>query len=280
MSIKRKMKVFTAVLLAVFLTCSTGYSSLAGSTLAREKPGGESVNYTVQRGDCIWSLAQRYRVSPMLLAYVNNLDSESLLYEGDSIILPLGDTITYTVNEGDTLWSLAEKFGISIEEMVEHNDLEEAGLLLAGEQLAIPLSKAVIMAATKHVQVNIPKLENWPVTGVVSSVFGMRRGRLHRGTDIAADWGRPIKAVADGRVIFAGERGNYGRAVIIDHGNGFRSLYAHSSRLEVKTGERVREGQVIARIGSTGRSTGPHLHLELLYRGVPLNPEHYLPERI
>jgi len=100
---------------------------------------------------------------------------------------------------------------------------------------------------------------------------------MHEGTDIAADWGSPIRTVADGKVVFAGNRGDYGKAVIIDHGNGFRSLYGHASSLEVRAGDRVSQGDVIARIGSTGRSTGPHLHLELLYRGTPQNPERYLP---
>ncbi len=101
---------------------------------------------------------------------------------------------------------------------------------------------------------------------------------MHHGVDIAAEEGRPIKAVDNGTVVFAGERGTYGNTIIINHSRGIRTLYAHASTLEVSAGNRVKRGQVIGRVGSTGHSTGPHLHLELWYKGVPLDPQKYLPD--
>ncbi len=278
MTITKIHKVLAAVLLAVILTCSAGYGSVAGEENVKDKVREETINYTVKKGDCLWSLAKQYRVAVSLLAYANGLDPEGFLYEGDRISIPAGDTITYTVNPGDTLWGISRKFGLSMAELAEKNALGPAELLPAGQKLVLPAAAPVIEAITDNSKAKIPLLTNWPVKGVVSSPFGMRNGRMHEGTDIAAEWGSPIRAVADGKVVFSGNRGDYGKAVIIDHGNGFRSLYGHASSLEVSAGNRVRQGDVIARVGSTGRSTGPHLHLELLYRGTPYDPERYLPD--
>ena len=278
----KKHKAVMAVFLAAVLTCTAGYGSLAGEGNTQEKKGRdnkspEAVSYTVKKGDCLWDLAREYRVPVSLLAYANGLDPESFLYEGDRITIPEGDAVTYTVNSGDTLWGISRRFGVSMAELAERNGSVADEILPAGQKLVIPASGSVIDIIADSSRIKIPLLNAWPVKGVVSSHFGMRNGRMHEGTDLAADWGSPIRTVADGKVVFSGNRGDYGKAVIIDHGNGFRSLYGHASSLEVSAGDRVGQGDVIARIGSTGRSTGPHLHLELLYRGTPQNPERYLP---
>ena len=118
--------------------------------------------------------------------------------------------------------------------------------------------------------------------GWVSSGFGRRvdpftgRGKMHKGLDFAAMIGTPIYAPADGVVSYAGREGGYGKIVSIDHGYGIVTRYAHNSRLLVKTGERVKRWQKIAEVGSTGRSSGPHLHYEVRVNGVPVNPENYI----
>jgi len=117
---------------------------------------------------------------------------------------------------------------------------------------------------------------SWPLVGAITSNFGMRDGRPHEGIDIAAEEGTPIRAAASGRVVFAGPRGTYGLTVIIDHGNGFRTLYAHCSRIMVEAGDAVGPSTVIALAGNTGNSRGPHLHLEVLKNGVPLDPQMFL----
>jgi len=125
----------------------------------------------------------------------------------------------------------------------------------------------------------------WPAEGRVTSEYGMRRhpitGRvqLHAGIDVAAPVGTPVYATADGTVVFAGEHGGYGLTVIIDHGYGIQTLYAHNSRLLVKEGDEVVRGQPIAEVGSTGLSTGPHVHYEVHVNGEPVNPRAYLPGR-
>ncbi|MBC7288510.1 MAG: peptidoglycan DD-metalloendopeptidase family protein [Armatimonadetes bacterium] len=117
-----------------------------------------------------------------------------------------------------------------------------------------------------------------PVPGPVCSGFGMRYHpilhyyRMHTGVDISAGYGTPIRAAADGMVVFSGWRGGYGQCVIIDHGSGIATLYAHMSRISVGSGQVVRAGQIIGRVGSTGLSTGPHLHFEVRRYGTPIDP--------
>ena len=113
---------------------------------------------------------------------------------------------------------------------------------------------------------------NNPSRGSLTSGFGMRWGRRHEGIDIANSTGTPIMAADAGKVSFAGYKGSYGNLVIINHENGYQTYYAHCSKILVKSGTRVYKGQEIARVGSTGRSTGPHLHFEVRKNGSPINP--------
>lgn len=123
------------------------------------------------------------------------------------------------------------------------------------------------------------KPNRWPVRGSITSNFGYRKnpfgGRsreFHDGLDIAAPHGTPVRAAGDGKVIFAGYRYGYGLMVSISHGYGYISHYGHNSRITVRVGERVKKGEIIARIGSTGRSTGPHVHFMIDKNGRRINP--------
>lgn len=118
-----------------------------------------------------------------------------------------------------------------------------------------------------------------PVSGHITSRYGSResiRSHDHQGLDIATKTGTPIKAVADGTVKFSGEKSGYGNLIILDHGNGITTYYGHCSKLYVKQGEKVTAGDEIAAVGSTGNSTGPHLHFEIRKDGVYVNPQKYL----
>lgn len=126
----------------------------------------------------------------------------------------------------------------------------------------------------------IPTL--WPASGRKNDGFGYRtdpftgKKTFHEGLDISADSGTPVKASASGVVEFAGKKGGYGNCIIINHGNGLKTLYAHCSKLLVKEGQKVQKGDLIANVGSTGRSTGPHLHFEVHVGGTPVDPLKYL----
>lgn len=117
----------------------------------------------------------------------------------------------------------------------------------------------------------------WPTSGPVTSEFGYRWGRQHAGIDIGAGTGAPIRAAKSGTVIFSGTQGGYGNVVIIEHGGGLTTLYAHMSRRAASSGQEVSTGDYIGAVGSTGQSTGPHLHFETRVNGSPQNPRRYLP---
>ena len=128
-------------------------------------------------------------------------------------------------------------------------------------------------------EINGIKLAAIPITGRITSRYGVSssiRSSRHTGLDIAAAKGTPIKVVADGTVTFARYNGSYGNLVKIDHGNGLETWYAHTNKMYVKVGEQVKAGDVIAEVGSTGNSTGPHLHLEIRIDGKHVNPQLYL----
>ena len=124
----------------------------------------------------------------------------------------------------------------------------------------------------------------WPLKGWITSGFGKRASPLtgepgrHYGVDIANEVGSPIRVTADGLVTYAGWENGYGRVVVVEHGYGFSTRYGHCSRVDVKVGDEVKRGQVIAYVGSTGRSTGSHLHYEVRVHGIPVDPEKYLPQ--
>jgi len=125
-----------------------------------------------------------------------------------------------------------------------------------------------------------------PVRGRISSLFGPRRHprsqdyRLHAGIDIVAQFGSPVIATADGRVIFSGERQGYGKVVVLDHGFGYQTVYAHNSRLSAPVGTRVVRGQTIAHVGKSGHTTGTHLHYEVRKNGAPIDPRPYLRKQL
>lgn len=132
-------------------------------------------------------------------------------------------------------------------------------------------------ASIKKVELGISLIK--PISGIITCRFGSRESTSptgHRGLDIAAPTGTPIKAASAGTVTTAGWNDSYGYMVIISHGNGIQTVYAHSSQLLVSVGQKVSQGQVIAKVGSTGYSTGPHLHLEIRVNGVLQNPQNYL----
>ena len=132
----------------------------------------------------------------------------------------------------------------------------------------------------KSLLVSTPSI--WPTRGWVSSGFGFRKSPFtglrekHKGLDIASRTGAAIRSTADGVVAVEGREGGYGKMIEIDHGYGLVTRYGHNSKHLVKVGDRVKRGQIIALLGSTGRSTGPHLHYEVLLNGVPMNPKNYI----
>ncbi|MBM4302813.1 MAG: M23 family peptidase [Deltaproteobacteria bacterium] len=154
-------------------------------------------------------------------------------------------------------------------------------LHIAGEDMENNLSRFHSYLIAKTAVINAtPSL--LPIAGWVTSSFGYRRNpydgsyKLHAGVDIAAEPGTPVRAPADGVVIFSGYREGYGKVIVLDHGYGIRTLFGHNSSVFVGQGSRVKRGETISQVGNTGRSTGPHLHYEIRKNGVPVNPATFL----
>ncbi|MDG2111948.1 MAG: M23 family metallopeptidase, partial [Actinomycetota bacterium] len=156
-----------------------------------------------------------------------------------------------------------EEFREEIQALAE----QEASLVRLIRRLVIETARASGTAPTGLV---------WPTSGYVSSEFGRRWGRNHNGIDLAAGTGTPVKAAAGGLVTYAEPMGSFGNLVIIDHGGGVVTLYAHLDKILVSAGAEVEVNQKVATVGSTGRSTGPHLHFEVRRTGTAINPRQLL----
>jgi murein DD-endopeptidase MepM/ murein hydrolase activator NlpD len=156
---------------------------------------------------------------------------------------------------------------------------EVEGLLAQSAELSARIQSAQSAAAAASV--SAPRVVSssgfvWPVHGVVTSGYGWRWGRMHEGIDIAVPTGTPVVAAASGTVIVSGWMGGYGNLVVVDHGNGIATAYGHNTSVTVGVGQAVAQGQLIAYAGSTGHSTGPHVHFEVRINGAAVDPFGYL----
>ncbi|MDN5347011.1 MAG: hypothetical protein PWP65_575 [Clostridia bacterium] len=237
--------------------------------------------YRIEEGDTIARIARRFQVDADLVAAMNYLDQDANLYPGQFLILPVAESEGYRVMPGDTVWDIARRYGTTVERILAFNNIGDPRKLQVGTVLTIPGNAAGMRAAGESI---IPASSRggllsfiWPLLGAVTSGFGWRGAEFHHGLDIAGEKGDQILAACSGRVSFAGWRnGIYGWTVVLDHGNGLKTLYAHNSRNLVTAGDYVRAGDPIALVGDSGRTTGPHLHFEVLRNGRALNPLRFL----
>lgn len=189
--------------------------------------------------------------------------------------------VFHVVKPGQTVWRIAKTYNVSLELLAGINDLEDPTVIESGQRLFIPgadrlLEVEVYQPQDRPAVVRTGDLQlQWPLSGAITSRYGGRR--RHTGLDIAAPRNTPVLAAADGEVTYSGNglRG-YGNLVVIDHGQGVVTLYAHNRRNLARKGQRVRRGERIARVGSTGHSTGPHLHFEVQIDGKRVDPQKYL----
>ena len=158
---------------------------------------------------------------------------------------------------------------------VRHNGILVEKNIINEEVIQAPVSELVVKGTKQVPKTMATGIFMMPTRGRVSSPYGTRWGRMHRGVDIAASTGTPIYAADGGTVTISKYSGALGNMIEIDHGNGIKTRYGHASKLIVKAGTKVYKGQHIANVGNTGYSTGPHLHLEVLINGVQVNPNKY-----
>lgn len=272
-------------------------------TIAPTRPRSQPVKYVVDTGDAVFSIAQKYNISPETLLWSNYdvlKDDPHLISPGQELIIPPTNGILYEWNEGDTLENVARDFKASVDDIlnwsgnkldVTNPEINEGDLVMipGGErefqQWVVP-TYAVGRSGTNAslpggCTVDGPGLWGgeffiWPADNHYISGNDFWSG--HLAIDIAAGTGAAIYAADSGVVVFSGWDSNgYGNVIMIDHQNGYHTLYAHLSSLNVSCGSNAVQGQVIGYAGSTGNSTGPHLHFEVRYLGGFLNPWTVLP---
>jgi murein DD-endopeptidase MepM/ murein hydrolase activator NlpD len=194
--------------------------------------------------------------------------------------------IWYKIKKGESFADISRKFHIKVKDIMRANNLYKMEDIMDGELIYIPLEEKDIKRYGKYPFIGDEAFSDdsnkkkfdfiWPTNGLVTWILEMRGGRLHYGVDIAAPIGTWIRAAKSGVVRYAGWVVGYGNLVIVQHDRFFETRYAHCSKLLVKKGDKVRKGEVIALVGSTGRSSGPHLHFEIRYMDIPLQPVHFL----
>lgn len=264
--------------------------------------GSEEIRtHTVEVGESLWTIAKIYDVSVDDLILANSDKDPERLQIGDEIKLTIPkplitveivEEVEYTASVDfevkteydDSMYKTQSKVKVKgqkgetkyLSKVIKHNGIVVDKEILKEEVIKEPVDQIVVQGTKELPKTAATGTFLLPTRGRLSSRYGMRGGRMHYGIDIAAPAGTAIKAADGGKVTYAGWKGSYGYLVEIDHENGYVTRYAHCSKIEVKVGSRVYKGQIIARVGSTGRSTGSHLHFEVLKNGVHVNPYGYV----
>jgi murein DD-endopeptidase MepM/ murein hydrolase activator NlpD len=269
------------------------------------RPRTKIDSYTVQSGDTLFGIAEKFNLKPETLVWGNPIlkDDPHLLSPGQELRIPPTDGVLRDVQPTDKLDVLARYYGVTVEDIVDWpgNDLDpDDPQLKVGQPLMVPGGKRefvqwVVPVITRQATKALPADAGpgqcpggytggavgsgsfiWPANNHFLSGNNYWSG--HQGIDIAAGLGAPIYAADSGVIVYAGwNNWGYGNMVVIDHGNGWQTLYGHLSQWNVSCGQSVLQGNIVGLAGSTGNSTGPHLHFEMNYQGVRPNPWNYLP---
>ncbi len=262
------------------------FGSSTGEDFRREKSDQISV-YVVREGDSLSGIANMFGVTVNTIRWTNNISGSTISPGQTLVILPISG-VRHTVESGDTLASIAKKYKGDLKEIMSFNNLKEGEKLAVGDTVIVPEGEKIVSPPpSSSSSRNIskapasPPSSSAPVSSDSSGYYlkpvsgGVRTQGIHgyNAVDIAVPSGTPIVAAASGEVIISrdyGWNGGYGNYIVIRHNNGTQTLYAHNSSNIVSVGEWVVQGQVIGYVGSTGQSTGPHVHFEI--RGGPRNP--------
>lgn len=260
-------------------------------TQISDKPRDSVVKYIVQNGDTLSTIATKFGLkSTNTIKWANKLTDNNLSV-GDQLDIPPVDGIVYKVQSGDTVYSIAKKFNTNAQQIVDFpfNTFanQETFSLIEGQILIVPdgiepSEQQIIKPQQEYVaqtQTNVTSSGGfyWPAAGIITQEFTW----YHSGVDDAVPVGTPLVATKNGvvaEVHVGGYNWGYGTYIVVDHGNGIKSLYAHMSGVNVSVGQQVIGGEsVVGWCGLTGRTTGPHVHFEIRLNNTPVNPRNYLP---
>jgi len=250
-----------------------------------KRPRTTIIYHLVQPGETVSTIAQEYDISVSTILWENNLNAYSVIRPGNKLaILPVSG-ISYKVSKGDTLQTIAKKYDVEENEITEFNKITDSSYLKIGQNLIIPGGSKKYSLPTYSSYSGLAALKNLVVPPSSSATKGNKMNwpteghRItqyynwsHHAVDIANKIGTAIYAADAGTVEYAGWGSGYGNQIVIDHGGGKKTRYAHASKLFVSKGDTIAKGQTIAAMGSTGWSTGPHLHFEVIINGGKLNP--------
>jgi len=263
------------------LMASTGPLNKSGSLLDDTESSEVDLTtsvYVVRKGDSLAAIAKMYDVSVNTILWANDMKKGDKLKEGDVLfILPVSG-LEHTVTKGQTIQSIAKLYKASVDEIIQYNDLAINAKLAVGDKIIVPNAEKSEESGKpiQNINASIAKdkqyYEKNPTKNLsgyyINPVPGYRKSQgIHdrNAVDLAIPTGTPIRAAASGKVTLArnGYNGGFGNLVIIKHPNGTETLYAHQSKISTTTGAEVSQGEIIGYVGSTGRSTGPHLHFEV-----------------
>lgn len=266
---------------------SLDLTEYAVKTQVSEKPRDQVVDYTVEQGDTLSTIADKFGVSTDSIRWANTM-SRDILQIGQVLKIPPVTGVVHKVREGETIYSIARRYGSDAQKIVNYpfNDFTDLDTfaLNVGQTLIVPdgeMPQAVPKPQAPRIAAPVqpPTVAggsgqfSWPAGGTITQYPIW----YHMALDIANRDAPPISAAGEGSVVSVQYlKYGYGQHVIIDHGGGISTLYGHMSEMYVKVGDKVNRGQVIGKMGSTGRSTGTHLHFEVRKNGVIVNPLGYL----
>jgi murein DD-endopeptidase MepM/ murein hydrolase activator NlpD len=282
--------VITSILLYIFIPGNMSIESIEDENLKNKLLLSEQTDFNappsdnklyirehkVSKGETLGVLAKKFGVSVDTICGSNNLTSYDMVSVGTLLKIPSRDGLLYKTEKGTKLSALASKYKISVTKILDENEFKNADFIPLGTVLFIPDAKPQ----------NIVQGFLWPVSNrTITCGFGWRRSpfnwnsvEFHQGLDIRANY-ESVRATRYGQITYAGWLGAYGNAVIVAHPGGWKSLYAHLSRIGVSQGQYVKQGQYLARSGNTGLSTGAHIHFEIIKNGSPKNPYSLLKRR-
>ena len=259
-------------------------STVTPITVISDKPRDKIIDHEVKDGETISEVAKDYGVSEETILWENDLTAKSSIKPGQKLrILPVSG-IAHKVVAGDTIYSVAKKYQANAQAVIDFpfNDVGDDFQLTSGQVLIVPdgappekpkpLPTQYLASPGQNIAIADLGTATfiWPASGDLAQYFSW----YHPGLDISNLGGGPIRASDSGTVTVAGWPDNwgYGNRVVIDHGNGYTTLYGHMSSIYVSPGQKVSKGDVIGMMGSTGRSTGVHVHIEIRKDGAALNP--------
>ena len=251
-------------------------------TLASNKPRGQASEYRVTEGDTVSGIAQKFGVSIDTIVWNNNLKSVDDIKPGQMIAVPPVTGMIHKVKRGETIYAIAKRYQVDPQNIVDYpfNSFldDESFSLATGQELIIPdgVKPEEKVTTVLYVAQTVAPIEGvvgegsftWPTSGKISQRFSW----YHQAVDIANSRGTAVVAAQGGTVVSVGWGGGYGNRVIVNHGNGQQTLYAHLSAFSVNAGQQVGQGQLLGQMGSTGRSTGSHLHFEIITGSGKVNP--------